>query len=111
MDSRGWIGFDLDGTLAHYDSGDFAGGGHIGKPIEPMVELAKQYLANGYEVRIVTARAGSAYWTVPIQEWCKKHLGQMLTITDRKDFAMLLLYDDRAVAVETNTGRTAGFRL
>lgn len=111
MDSRGWIGFDLDGTLAHYDSADFGSGGHIGKPIEPMVELAKTYLANGYEVRIVTARAAAPYWIAPINEWCKKHLGQVLTITDRKDFAMLLLYDDRAVAVETNTGKTAGFRL
>ena len=105
MSNIGWVGFDFDGCLAHHESGSMA----LGEPIAPIVALVKQYLAAGYEVRIVTARAGSAHWTVPIQQWCVKHIGQMLTITDRKDYNMVLLYDDRAIAVEHNTGRTAGF--
>ena len=32
----GWIGVDLDGTLAHY--GGWIGPDHIGDPIAPMVE-------------------------------------------------------------------------
>lgn len=105
---EGWIGFDLDGTLAVHHSGDV----HIGEPVPAMVALAKQYLAQGYEVRIVTARATSpvAAYRAGIEEWCLKHLGQVVPVTASKDFDMLLLYDDRAIAVEPNTGRTSGFR-
>ena len=39
MKNRGWIGVDLDGTLAMYDQ--WAGAGHIGEPIPLMVERVK----------------------------------------------------------------------
>ena len=107
MASMGWIGFDFDGTLATHASGQQ----ELGEPIEPIVALAKQYLAAGYEVRIVTARAPEIVWRMAIRDWCLKHIGQMLVVTDKKDFDMLLLYDDRAVSVEPNTGRVSGFRL
>jgi FMN phosphatase YigB (HAD superfamily) len=107
MSSMGWIGFDFDGTLATHESGQQS----LGEPIAPMVELAKQYLAGGYEIRIVTARASHPFWPSQIKEWCHKHLGAVVEVTDKKDWGMLLLYDDRAIAVEPNTGRLAGFRL
>lgn len=107
MAGMGWIGFDFDGTLATHHSGQQ----ELGEPIAPMVELAKQYLAGGYEIRIVTARATHAVWLGQIKEWCHKHLGVMVEVTNQKDWDMLLLYDDRAIAVEPNTGRLAGFRL
>ena len=51
---NGWIGVDLDGTLAHYD--EFRGDDYVGEPIEPMVERVKQWLDEGKDVRIFTAR-------------------------------------------------------
>ena len=50
----GWIGVDLDGTLARYDG--WKGPEHIGEPLMPMVERVKAWLAEGREVRIMTAR-------------------------------------------------------
>ena len=111
--SNGWIGCDLDRTLAEYD--DFVSPTHIGKPIERMVKRIQQHLANGDEVRIVTARVWypegdekrkteAAQAREAITEWCEKHIGQPLKITCCKDYSMWLLYDDRAIQVEPNTG-------
>ena len=44
--SEGWIGVDLDGTLAEYLG--WQGMGHIGEPIAPMVERVKAWLAQKY---------------------------------------------------------------
>lgn len=105
MSDKGWIGVDLDGTLAHYDGWD---GGGIGKPIGPMVERVKAWLEAGTEVRIVTARV-----SVPDQAedqvkrigaWCEEHVGRVLPVTCCKDYAMVELWDDRAVQVIPNTG-------
>jgi hypothetical protein len=46
----GWIGVDLDGTLAQY--GEFKGRDHIGEPIAPMLDKVKKELARGKEVRM-----------------------------------------------------------
>lgn len=119
MSDGGWIGVDLDGTLAVYDH--WRGAAHIGAPIPSMVERVKAWLADGQDVRIFTARV----WCDPqqydycgergrssdsydaqafIEAWCKEHLGQILPITCMKDYGMIQLWDDRAVQVETNTG-------
>ena len=95
----GWIGVDLDGTLAYYEG--FKGTDHIGVPIKPMVEKVKGWLADGKDVRIFTARQPSA----AIRKWSKEHLGKILPITNRKDPQMICLYDDRAVGIERNTGK------
>jgi len=110
--SNGWVGIDLDGTLAKYDK--WRGPEHIGEPIAPMVEYVKSLIANGIEVKIVTARAATSrilededlYNTVitKIRQWCYKHLGKRLDVTAEKDFGMVFLVDDRVVAVEKNTG-------
>lgn len=109
----GWIGVDLDGTLAHYDG--WKGVDKIGEPIMPMVNRVKAMLADGFEIRIFTARmhghgqpligGGTADVLTPIEMWCQEHLGVILPVTNVKDFGMTVLYDDRAVQVETNTGR------
>lgn len=120
MSASGWIGVDLDGTLAEY--GGWKGPDHIGAPIPAMVERVKKWLAEGVEVRIVTARVaqterfvnesqmvdGAEFATqqrVLIRDWCERHIGQRLKVTASKDFAMIELWDDRAIRVETNTGR------
>lgn len=108
MKQRGWIGFDLDGTLARYDHWDE---GRIGPPIPSMVERVRAYRARGYEVRIVTARTGDPANIPAIQLWCAEHIGEVLPVTNMKDFQMICLFDDRAVAVEKNTGRILGGEL
>jgi hypothetical protein len=100
--SGGWIGVDLDGTLAEY--GGWSGPASIGKPVPKMLERVKAWLAADIEVRIVTARAKDAASIEAVQTWCKRHLGQQLQVTREKDFAMIELWDDRAVQVVMNTG-------
>lgn len=105
--SAGWIGVDLDGTLAEYDG--WRGVHHIGAPIPAMVERVKRWLSEGREVKIVTARvshpADFRAAQLAIQIWLVEHVGEVLEVTCRKDFGMDELWDDRAVAVEPNSGR------
>lgn len=104
----GYIGVDLDGTLAHYEPGQWPA---IGAPVPRMLERVKAWLAEGQEVRIITARVAPCYpdagdeWE-RIHQWLLRHLGQELPIQAHKCGDMLRLYDDRAVQVEANTGRT-----
>jgi hypothetical protein len=100
----GWIGVDLDGTLAEYHG--WVGIHYIGKPIPLMLERVKKWLSQGRDVRIFTARvAGEPKSAGPIREWCLEHLGQVLPITNCKDHQMAELWDDRVVQVVTNNGR------
>lgn len=108
MSISGWIGVDLDGTLAVY--GKWAGGS-IGEPVPAMVERVRGWLAQGVEVRIFTARVsdGDPKTVEEIQAWCAQHIGRALPVTNVKDYAMHELWDDRAVQVEKNTGRPIGY--
>jgi hypothetical protein len=120
----GWIGVDLDGTLAVYDRTlPYTGG--IGEPVPAMLARVKDWLSRGIEVRIFTARVGEpqqkwegyehsimadgiAEQRSLIEAWCEKHIGVCLPVTATKDFGMIELYDDRCVRVEINTGRLIG---
>jgi hypothetical protein len=110
--STGWIGVDLDGTLAEYHG--WQGPTIIGDPVPAMLERVKGWLAEGQQVRIFTARVSCKYnpdhsiVCEAIHNWCKRHIGQKLTLTASKDFDMIVLYDDRVVQVERNTGRLVG---
>ena len=99
---NGWLGVDFDSTLAIYHPGQYP---ELGEPVPKMVEHVKQWLKGGYEVRIVTARASEPDQVKLIEEWCLKHVGRKLRVTDKKDFDMLYLFDDRCIQVERNTGR------
>lgn len=101
----GWIGVDLDGTLAHYEGWK---GGDIGEPVGPMLARVKRWLAEGRDVRIFTARASTPELVPAIEAWCRRHLGRVLPVTNVKDYAMLELWDDRAVRVRMNTGIPVG---
>lgn len=112
MENSGWVGFDLDGTLAKYETWN---GGVIGEPVPAMVEKVREFTLKGVECRIVTARVSHMATplerhrqTTAIVAWCHKHLGFELAVVCEKDFGMWALYDDRAVAVEKNTGRILG---
>lgn len=115
MSRQGWIGVDLDGTLAQYDG--WQGSAHIGAPIAPMLVRVKGWLKEGRDVRIMTARVshdGSAarmleaqMAMIHIMDWCARHIGELLPVTCTKDYAMVELWDDRAVQVVPNTGHRA----
>lgn len=111
--AKGWIGVDLDGTLAHYDG--WKGELHIGEPIPAMVGFIKDLIAEGHEVRIFTARVAeatddrartsTALIRVAIENYTQQHIGTRLAVTNIKDFHMIALYDDRAFHVLSNTGK------
>lgn len=97
---NGWIGVDLDGTLAHYDG--WKGGDHIGEPIPLMEERVKRWISEGRQVKVFTARDK---WTwAYIYEWLEEHGMSGVSVTNQKDWAMVELWDDRAVRVQRNTG-------
>ncbi len=106
--SAGWIGVDLDGTLAYYDG--WRGITYIGKPIEPMVDRIKVWLAAGIDVRIFTARMAEpsqmqrSAFVQALHGWLRGAGLPTLGVTNVKDFGMIELWDDRAVQVTENTG-------
>lgn len=110
---KAWIGVDLDGTLAAYDV--WRGAAHIGEPVPLMLERVRRWLEDGRTVKIFTARVSSdgtperdeeaSIARQAIEKWCEEHLWQKLEVTCTKDYAMIELWDDRAVSVEENTGR------
>ena len=133
-DPRGWIGVDLDGTLADYSAG-WQSATHIGAPVPAMLARVKRWLAEGRQVRIFTARVWPITtvltWDSPAHEllfeygdtedarsalvaaeaallWTREHLGVALPVTCVKDKAMIELYDDRCVQVVADTGELVG---
>ena len=106
-----WIGVDLDGVLSrHYwpDDGPYDDL-RIGEPIPVMVERVKAWRAQGWEVRIFTARIN---WPSDhheairdaIKSWSREVFGCVLPMTASKDPEMLALYDDRAVHIVRDAG-------
>lgn len=122
MANNGWIGVDLDGTLAFYDH--WRGPEHIGDPIPEMLDRVKNWLSEGRDVRIFTARVDGGTVALSmgnadgescrnidvvrshIERWCERYVGQVLPVTNQKDYGMIELWDDRCVQVIPNTGRT-----
>lgn len=96
-----WIGVDFDGTLSVYTSKQWP---EIGPPIMPMVERVRRWLGEGKRVKIMTARAADAEQVELVRRWTEQFFGEALEVTDRKDYAMVELWDDRAVGVVKNKG-------
>jgi hypothetical protein len=103
-----WIGVDLDGTLA--EKSEEYDWRKIGPPIAPMVKRVNDWLAEGRDVRIFTARMAGwgqepAEARQQIQNWLAKeaHLPR-LAVTNAKDPDMIELWDDRCVQVQPNAG-------
>jgi hypothetical protein len=105
--NEGWIGVDLDATLAKYSG--YKGPGIIGAPIKVMADRVKQWLADGKKVKIFTARAAAGKnrekEVKAIQDWTEKYLGVRLEVTNEKDKDLEAIWDDRAVQVQKNTGK------
>lgn len=112
------IALDLDGTLATYDK--WVQWDSIGEPIPAMVGRVREWIANGAEVYIFTARASrdidNCYVTKTkftreqvieaVQNWLEKHDMPRLPVTATKFNFFDEFWDDRAVQVIKNTGRT-----
>ena len=96
-----WIGVDLDGTLARHDGKI---GGQIGAPLSDMLDKVKKWIDDGHEVRIFTARADSSLERIRIARWLEDHDLPSLAITNKKDWEMQELWDDRAIRVIHNKG-------
>jgi hypothetical protein len=110
---RGWIGVDLDGTLA--ESVKSQAGEDIGIPVHRMVKQVKKWLARGEDVRIFTARVNpyphrseALRARTAIEAWSERHLGQVLPITYETDWDMVLLFDDSARQIKRDTGKLVG---
>lgn len=106
-DGKHVIAVDLDGTLAKW-SPDKYDPAVIGAPIKPMVDRVKKMIAAGNEVVIFTARVGEPGAFPHIHRWLRENGLPELRITNRKESEMEVFYDDRAVAVERNTGKILG---
>lgn len=114
-----WIGVDFDGTLAVYNG--WKGASVLGEPVPLMVQRVKDWLSEGKDVRILTARVwypefpqddadrerqlAAIAARFAIEAWCETHIGIRLPITCQKDFGMVELWDDRCVQVQKNTGK------
>ena len=103
---RDVIAVDLDGTLAfdlpHDD-------GSIGPPVPEMLQRVKDWVTNGKEVWIFTARLSHhdpEQTTRDIQDWLEQNGLPRLPVTNRKSGRIRVYYDDRAVAVVPNSGHT-----
>lgn len=101
-ESKGWYAIDLDGSLAEYDV--WRGEEHIGEPVPKMLERVKQWITEGKEVRVLTARAHSKENIKVVREWLDKNGLPEVGVTNKKDFQMIELWDDRCVQVIPNTG-------
>lgn len=108
-----WIGVDFDGTLAYQDDDKDYDPEQVGEPIKPMLDRVKAWVKSGKKVKIFTARADDEVAVNAIKSWLKKHdpndeydLSD-LEVTNLKDCAMTELWDDKAVAVEKNTGKVS----
>ena len=113
----GWVGTDLDGTLAEYT--EYKGWQHIGKPIPGVLNFIKKLRAAGIPVKIFTARCSAESRAVDgltfeqvekvIQDWTEEHLGERLPVTAEKGCSMICFLDDSAVQIDKNKGTlTAG---
>jgi hypothetical protein len=102
--SKGWIGVDLDGTLAEYHG--WIDGGQIGIAIPTMVKRVKMWLLENRQVKIFTARAQYTSQIPIIKKWLVDNGLPELEITNVKDMDMdmIELWDDRCVQVVPNTG-------
>ena len=117
---KAWIGVDFDGTMAYHFG--WTPWNELGRPIKAMVDRVQQWIAEGKDVRIFTARVGSdedeEICLVTGQKftrndmfkilyaWCQEHIGVVIPVTAKKDKFMVELWDDRAVQVVPNTGIT-----
>jgi hypothetical protein len=110
-----WIGVDFDGTLA-FSVPNRTDPYELGEPIPAMVNRVKDWLAKGYTVKLLTARMNLhsstghtrdlAKMNALLEQWCQKHIGSVIECVNTKDGWMEVLWDDRAISVDKDTGHS-----
>lgn len=113
-----WVGFDLDGTLCEWVR--WTKWDTFGKVLVPMKTILLEHLATGDECKIFTARVayprdicyvtGEEFTSSMMESRIQDHLMKdglpRLACTAIKDHRLRIFYDDRAIQVILNTGRT-----
>jgi len=102
LDITGWVGVELDGTLAHYEARQDVS--IIGIPVEKMRARVQQWLMVDIDVRLFTGRAADPKMIPVMEAWLKEHGLEKLKITCEKDFMMSQFWDDRGIHVARNSG-------
>ena len=105
-DGRDSYFFDLDGTLARDNVSGYPD--KIGPPVQRMLNLAKRYKQQGKRVVIFTARASYPDEIPKIKAWARKHGLGDVPVTNKKTPDAKVIFDDKAVSVEANTGKITG---
>ncbi len=104
-----WVGVDLDGTLSRDDApGHFEPPYPLGEPIPEMIALVRSLLEAGLTVKIFSARACEPESIPIIQAWAEKHGLGRLEVTNVKDYNLIRFYDDRAIQMAPNSGKSVG---
>ena len=102
-----WVGFDFDGTISRTDgAGHFQPPYPLGEPIPAMLVTVKSLLAAGIAVKIFTARACEPACIPAIQDWTERHGLGRLGVTNQKDYDLIRFFDDRAIQVVPDQGRS-----
>lgn len=108
--TRKTIAVDWDGTLVEYHG--YKGVGVFGPPIPAMVQRVHQWIRDGHEVIIHTARVSVEHDPQHVMINCKRidlclrEMGlPLLEITANKYIRISEFWDDRGVGLERNTGR------
>lgn len=117
LNEKGWIGVDLDGTLATYGP-TYQGPLWIGDPVPLMVERINRWIIEGKTIKIFTARVSKTWLNIvkaeademaikdSIYNWCLKVFNRTFEVTAEKDPYMVELWDDiKLMPVERDIGR------
>ena len=106
----GWIGIELDGTLAYSDVYSPVAMSEIGAPVTDMVAHVKDLLSQDVDVRIFTSRGSEmdklqrAMSDEQIYTWCLTHLGVTLPVTNVMDHMCLHITGARFFRNIRNSG-------
>jgi len=107
VDEKRWVGVDLDGTLARDDAeGHFLPPYPLGEPIPEMIAMVQSLLQAGVTVKVFSARACEPESVPIIQAWAEKHGLGRLEVTNQKDYDLIRFYDDRAIQMLPNQGKS-----
>lgn len=103
-----WVGVDLDGTLSRtHNPGHFSPLYPLGEPIPEMIAMVQSLLQVGVTVKIFSARACEPESVPIVQAWAEKHGLGRLEVTNLKDYDLIRFYDDRAIQMVPNEGKSA----
>ena len=113
--TRKHILVDFDGTLATSPPRGHDPG-FTGEPVWPIVLRVRRWLAQGRQIKIISARASQVSDTYPAEDresaiaavraWTLEHLGEELDVVNEKTHDTYCLLDNIAVSVEEDTGKT-----